>query len=726
MAKNDNVIGLAIGLDTSSLKAGLQDAGRRLQEASAEFKASTSGMENWASTSEGLTAKLRQLNSTLSIQKQALDLMEKEYRDLYEGQDESSAAAVKLRTQILNQQAAIGKTEKSIKKYDGALQEVEQGEQEVQKSVRNTNKAVKEQGNVVQETDSSFSNFKSTLGNVASSIVKGLGVAVAGLVTSFFGLAEGTREYREDMSKLDAAFKGAGHGADTANKTYKELFSVIGESDTAVEASQQIALLAKSEEEAAKWAELAAGVTGTFGDALKPEVFYEAANETLKLGQSTGAFTQMLEGTGMSVDEFNAGLAACSTEAEKQAYMLAVSEKAMGKAGEAYKETNKDIIDAQLAQSELTDALANLGAIAEPVLTTLKLLAADLLNSFAPFVELMSSGLQAAFAGNADGATMLAEGIGGILNTLVQKVTDILPMIMDVLVQLVPVIIQSLLDALPMLLQTVITIFTSIMNSLSEMLPTLIPVIIDAILMLVDTIIDNLDMLVDAALEMIMALADGLIAALPRLVEKIPTIITKLIAAIYRNLPKIIQAGITILVNLASGLIQAIPNLVKQIPTVITSIINTFTDYAEDMKDIGKDLLSGIWNGIKDKTEWLKKKVQGIAEDITGWFKGVFGIKSPSVVFKKEIGMMLGLGVGEGIVDSVKDVKKDINVFNEEVLNGFNVNPEPIDVSGSTGISTGVVSNTSYVQNIYAPQQPSIDDLYRNTKNLFNLKVVTS
>lgn len=726
MAKNDNVIGLAIGLDTSNLKAGLLDAGRRIKEAGAEFKATTAGMDDWQKSSEGLNAKLKQLNSNLKVQNAALDLMQKEYDEMYKGQDENSTAAVKLRTEILNQKAAIGRTEKDIRKYTDSLEEVRKSELDVDKSIDKTNKSLKEQDVAVDTAESSFNNFKATLGSVAKSLVTGLGVAIAGLATSFIGLAEGTREYREDMSKLDAAFKGAGHGAETANKTYKELFSVIGESDTAVEASQQIALLAKSEEEAAKWAELAAGVTGTFGDALKPETFYEAANETLKLGEATGAFTQMLEGTGMSVDEFNKGLAACSTETEKQAYMLAISEQAMGKAGEAYRETNKDIIEAQLAQSQLTDSLANLGAIAEPVLTTLKLLAADLLTSFTPFVELMANGLQAAFAGNANGATMLAEGIGGILNSLILKVNELLPMLLGVIVQLAPVITQTLLDSLPILLQTVLTIFTSIMTSLSEMLPTLIPIIIDTMLMLVDTLIDNLDMLIDAALAMILALADGLIAAIPKLTEKIPTIITKLVDAIARNLPKIIQAGITILLNLGKGLIQAIPELLKSIPTIITSLFDSFNTYKDSLKDIGKNLLEGLWNGIKDKKEWLKKKVKAIAEDVTGWFKDVFGIKSPSVVFKKEIGMMLGLGVGEGLVDSSKAIKKDIDVFNKEVLNGFDVSANQLDPGVISNGNSGVVSNTNFTQIINAPKQPSVDELYRNTKNLFNLKVVTT
>ena len=433
----------------------------------------------------------------------------------------------------------------------------------------------------------------------------------------------------------------------------------------------------------------------------------------------------MLEQSGMSVDEFNAGLAACSTEAEKNAYMLEVSEEAMGKAGDAYREANADVIAAQEAQSGLTDALANLGAIAEPVMTQLKTLATDLLTSFTPFVGLMGDGLTSLLAGDPEGATQLADGLNGIIDTLLDKAIEMIPMFLDIITTLAPKIITTIVEKLPLLIQTVSDILVQIMNSLSEMLPELIPVIVDGLLMCVDTILDNLDMLIDAAISMIMALADGLVAAIPKLTEKIPTIITKLIGAISKNLPKIIRAGIDILLNLGTGLIKAIPDLVKAIPTIISSLVSGFFNMREDMMGIGADLLKGLWEGIKDTTKWLTDKIAGLAGDITDSIKDFFGINSPSLLFKKEIGMNLGLGVGEGLVDSTKAIKKDINVFNKEVLNGFDVSANPIELAGVSSGNGGVVTNTNYTQIINAPKQPSIDELYRTSKNLFNLKAVS-
>lgn len=54
-----------------------------------------------------------------------------------------------------------------------------------------------------------------------------------------------------------------------------------------------------------------------------------------------------------------------------------------------------DVMEAQRAQALLTDAYAQLGAIAEPIMTTLKTMAADVLTAMIPFVSLMGEGCRA-------------------------------------------------------------------------------------------------------------------------------------------------------------------------------------------------------------------------------------------------------------------------------------------------------------------------------------------
>ena len=249
--------------------------------------------------------------------------------------------------------------------------------------------------NFKEQVDKSSADVENKFKAIGASISKGIttgvkaaAAGIAALGAALVGSAALTEEYRVNQAKLNAAFEQAGLSGEAASDVYKELYATIGDSGQAVESAANIALLTESEKEAAKWAELASGVLGTFHDTLQPEAFYEAANETAKLGEATGAFAQMLEQTGiMSVDEFNKQLSECSTEAEKQALMLKVSQDAMGEAGAAYDKSTEKIQKQREAQSRLTETLAKVGDAVTPVITSFTNFANDALAKVVPYIQ---------------------------------------------------------------------------------------------------------------------------------------------------------------------------------------------------------------------------------------------------------------------------------------------------------------------------------------------------
>lgn len=254
---------------------------------------------------------------------------------------------------------------------------------------KNKIKGFKEQ--VADQAKNVDANFKKIGESVKSGLKTAATVgatALVGVATALIGTSAATEEYRINQAKLQAAFEQAGLSAKSASGTYKDLYAAIGDGDQAAESAANIALLADSEKQAAEWAQLASGVLGTFHDTLQPEAFYEAANETLKLGEATGAFTQMLEQTGvMSVDTFNKKLAACTTEEEKQALMLEVSKKAMSDAGAAYDKSTANIQKQREEQVRLQDTLAKIGEAVTPVITAFMSFANDALAKVQPYIS---------------------------------------------------------------------------------------------------------------------------------------------------------------------------------------------------------------------------------------------------------------------------------------------------------------------------------------------------
>ena len=295
------------------------------------------------------------LSDLIQDQSTVLDAAKKRYAAYVLTGEKGSEQARELAKEIKKMSTSLSKNKATMKAAEKAAEKLTGG--------------MEEMSDAAADAEGGFTVMKGAIAGVIANGITTLISKCADAAKSIYGLAESTREYREDMIKLDTAFKAANHTAATAEATYSALYGVIGETDQAVEAAQQIALLAQTEQDAAKWADLAAGVVGRFGDALQPETFFESANETIKLGEATGAFTQMLEGAGYSVDEFNEYLAKCSTESQKQAFMLGVTDQILGEASKSYRDANGSIIEARLANSEYTDTVAEMGAIIEPITT---------------------------------------------------------------------------------------------------------------------------------------------------------------------------------------------------------------------------------------------------------------------------------------------------------------------------------------------------------------------
>ncbi len=97
----------------------------------------------------------------------------------------------------------------------------------------------------------------------------------------------------------------------------------------------------------------------------------------------------------------------------------------------------------------------------------------------------------------------------------------------------------------------------------------------------------------------------------------------------------------------------------EKIPNAIQSVISWFTSIPNKFKDIGSNIVRGLWDGIKSMITWIKDKISGFVGGIVSSVKGLLGIHSPSKVFAG-IGGFMAEGLGEGFDDQFGAVKKGI------------------------------------------------------------------
>jgi len=236
--------------------------------------------------------------------------------------------------------------------------------------------------NASNETSSAFEK----IGGAASKIAMGIGAAGLAIGGAFIGAIEGTREYRVEMRKLETAFTTNGHSATVAKQTYSDLNAVLGDSGQAVEAANHLAVLTDNEKDLQTWTNICTGVYATFGASLPIEGLTEAANETAKTGILTGGLTDALNWAGISEEQFQEKLDACSNEQERQKLIMDTLNKTYKDASVQYQETNADVIASEKAQERLTDAMAEVGRIGEPIMTRVKNAIASMAEKAVPVI----------------------------------------------------------------------------------------------------------------------------------------------------------------------------------------------------------------------------------------------------------------------------------------------------------------------------------------------------
>lgn len=260
----------------------------------------------------------------------------------------------------------------------------------------------------------------------------------------------------------------------------------------------------------------------------------------------------------------------------------------------------------------------------------------------------------------------IIDGLVELANTIMQELPSILETLLPTVINggmsIIKELLSTLLNMLPQILEMGITILLELVNGIVEAIPNLIPAIVNVVKKIVEILMAHIDEILVAGIDILLAIIDGIIEALPDLIDMLPMIISQIVVTLLspNNLMKLISAGIQILVAIIKGILQTIPQLLLLPANIILDIVKKFKDQFKKVKDVGKDLISGLWNGIKEKWEGLKNKVESFGKGIISKFKSVFGIKSPSRVMRDQIGKYLAEGIEVGFEDEIHDVYKDM------------------------------------------------------------------
>jgi len=145
-----------------------------------------------------------------------------------------------------------------------------------------------------------------------------------------------------------------------------------------------------------------------------------------------------------------------------------------------------------------------------------------------------------------------------------------------------------------------------------------------------------------------------------------------------------------------SGAVAAIKTFFTEtIPNAAQTALDWFHSIPEQMKEVGRNLLMGLWDGITDKVEWLKGKVTGVVDTIKGWFTGKDGFDehSPSK-WSRGVFRYVMEGGAEGLNDGLPELMRGVSSVSGRVKDGLDFGTATVGFADSgIGRSSAAVIN---------------------------------
>lgn len=222
MAANETTTKFKV--DISDLKKNIQEANRQIRLANAEFKAASAGLDNWAKSADGVSAKITQTQKVLSSQKTILADYEKQLELIVREYGANSKEADEMRIKIENQKAAVAKSEKALSDYQKQLVQLKEEEQAAADATEKENTELGKLRKTIEDQEKSLSDLKESYANVV--LEQGKNSDAAKNLASQIGSL--SSDLKENKAKLSEVTEASDDLDNSMNDTSKGGISAFG------------------------------------------------------------------------------------------------------------------------------------------------------------------------------------------------------------------------------------------------------------------------------------------------------------------------------------------------------------------------------------------------------------------------------------------------------------------------------------------------------------------
>lgn len=605
-----------------------------LETAKADFNKLTQSIEKTKSELKDIDSLLRLDPGNVDLLRQKEELLNKSLED-----QEQKLNSLK------NAQKQLGKTEIGNKQYQKLTREISSAENEV-KSLKTQ---IKSFGSIGKQQAKAVGKSFEEAGDKIKNAGSKLKTATAGIVAGAIGVVEGTKELNRDLSRLEINAETAGVSVNFLEDQLAGAVAVTGETDSSVEA---LSNLLAAGFDATNFQEALEGLEGAalkFSDTLKLEGLADGLQETLATGAAVGPFAELLERSGISLDEFNKGLVAAKENGEETNYALqTLADLGLADVYNKWAENNEALNNYEENLFNLQTALVDLANVIMPLLTPIIETITEVIKKFTELPEGVQTGI-ASFVGVIAVLSPVVSVIGGIVRVIGLIAGAFSATAAEVAV--VAAAIAGAVIGVSTLLYAITAGVTEWFKGFKEKCKNAFD--FSDISGNVKHYVSEMQQYWNNFLQFFINLGGNI-----------------------KNAAKSAWSGVkNIATSAANGIKNVWESVVAFIRAIPGKIVAVFSSLPSRMAAVGRNIVQGIIRGVTGAAGALFSSLRNLANRALEAAKSALGIHSPSRVMQEVVGKNIVLGISSGIykyadnaTDAMKETSQNILSEAEKIL----------------------------------------------------------
>ncbi|NIK11197.1 hypothetical protein [Alkalibacillus almallahensis] len=360
MAKRVEGLSIDLDLNTQALNRGLKGAKDQLKTVNSEMKSNMSAFDRGDRSVEKYERRLQGLNKKLQAQEKVTSEARKEYDRMVEQHGEGSKEAEKAAREYNNQAAALNNLDRYVNDATQELEDMREEQERANSKWGNLSSNLDNFAGQLDTAQGKMNEFGDTMSSRVTAPIVGMGALAV----------ESTREFREQMARLETNAKDAGVGIDTTREAMRDLSGVSKETDSNVEALSNLLATDMNESQMQQTIDNLSGAIVKFPDTLKIESLADGLQETVAAGKAVGPFAELLERMGVDLETFEEGLAEAKEDGDELNYTLdTLNDLDLSKMNKEFRDSNKELVEHREAQYDFQESFAELGEKLEPIAT---------------------------------------------------------------------------------------------------------------------------------------------------------------------------------------------------------------------------------------------------------------------------------------------------------------------------------------------------------------------